>query len=299
MPVIDKWFTLATAGETADERMIEEQWLRDMAETYNADYYAAVIDADHELDWYGSYGHVTELRLGEKLGRLSLEGKLDVNQRLMEMNKNGQRLWFSIWPRENFSDTGKTYLFRLAVTDSPSSIGTDRMKFSAKGKAQKFSAPITEPKPLELNTETQEDQPLTQSSFTKLFYDIFTSLKPQTPTPPNDEQEDDDMKPEQFKELMDTQKQQFEDLAAAQATALTALGEKFTAAIAAKTTDGAQDDGKNGEGEEETPEQKQFKELKTKFNELNEKFTALSEERPGTPQGDHDGNQGDDEDQVI
>lgn len=295
MPVIDKWFTFATAGETADERMIEEQWLRDMAETYNADYYAAVIDADHELDWYGSYGHVTELRLGEKLGRLSLEGKLDVNQRLMEMNKNGQRLWFSIWPRENFSDTGKTYLFRLAVTDSPSSIGTDRMKFSAKGEKPTFTAP----QPLELNTETPDDQPLTKSSFTKLFTDFLANLKPQNPTPPNDEQEADDMKPEQFKEMMDTQKQQFEDLAAAQATALTALGEKFTADFEAKTTDGAQESGKESDSQDETPEQKQFNELKTKFDELNGKFTDMLKEKPGTPQGDHDGNQGDDEDQVI
>ncbi len=293
MPVIDKWFTLATAGDTADDRKIEEQWLRDMAETYNVEYYAAVIDADHELDWYGSYGHVTELRLGKKLGRLSLEGKLDVNQRLMEMNKNGQRLWFSIWPRENFSDTGKTYLFRLAVTDSPSSIGTDQMKFSAKGEKPTFTAP----QPLELNTDTTDDQPLTQSSLKKLFTDFLASLKPQNPTPKNDEQEADDMTPEQFKEMIDTQKQQFEDLAAAQANALTALGEKFTAAIAAKTTDAPAADG--NQGEEETPEQKQFKELQTKFNELNEKFTALSEERPGTQQGDHDGNQGDDQHEAL
>jgi hypothetical protein len=295
MPVIDKWFTLATAGETADERMIEEQWLRDMAETYNADYYAAVIDADHELDWYGSYGHVTELRLGEKLGRLSLEGKLDVNQRLMEMNKNGQRLWFSIWPRENFSDTGKTYLFRLAVTDSPSSIGTDRMKFSAKGKTQKFSAPITEPQPLELNTETQEDQPLTQSSFTKLFYDVFNSLKPQTPTPPNDEQEADDMTKEQFEAMMNAQKEQAET----QLAAINGLGEKFTAAIEAKPAAAPAAAKAEGEEENETPEQKQFNELKTKFDELNGKFTDMLKEKPGTTQGDHDGNQGDDEDQVI
>lgn len=291
MPVIDKWFTLATAGETADGRVIEEQWLRDMADTYNVDYYPAVIDADHNLDWYGSYGNVAQVRLGEKFGRVSLEGKLDVNQRLIEMNKNGQRLWFSIWPRENFSNEGKTYLFRLALTDSPSSIGTDKMKFSAKVEKPTFN----QPQPLELNTETQEDQPLTQSSFTKLFYDVFTSLKPQNPTPPNDEQEDDDMNKEQFEAMMNAQKEQAET----QLAAINGLGEKFTAAIAAKTTDGAQDDSQENSSQDETQEQKKFKELETKFDQLEEKFKAQSEERPGTPQGDHDGNQGDDEEQVI
>ena len=110
MPKIDKWFTVATAGDTVDGRVIEEQWLRDMAETYSVDFYQAVIDADHNLEWYGSFGQVEELRIGEKVGRVALQAKINANHRLLEMNKNGQRLFFSIWPKMQIAGPFTTWL---------------------------------------------------------------------------------------------------------------------------------------------------------------------------------------------
>jgi len=264
MPVIDQWFTLATAGETVDGRVIEEEWLRSMAESYNPDYYTAVIDADHELDFYGAYGHVAEVRLGEKVGRVALEGKLNANYRLMEMNRMGQRLWFSIWPREV---EGRWYLFRLAVTDSPSSIGTDMMKFSALPEGEK---PLfTAPKPLEFAAKNNDSQEQPPGWFTS-FMQRFTS-NGQKPDGQKPEQEDDAMTPEQFTEL----KHQNEALTTAinaQAQAFTSLAEVLKPAQEEETT------------AEQGGEEQQFSlaDVVKKVDELNTKFEALKNTPAGT-----------------
>lgn len=137
--LLTDWQTLATAGSTADGREIKESWLIDIAETYDRETYTAVIDADHEK-WYGNFGEVHEVRLGKnKKGQTILEGRLHPNFRLIEMNRNGQRMFVSIAVKENFANSGKAYLVGLAMTDDPSSLGTSMQKFSAKNSV--FSEP--------------------------------------------------------------------------------------------------------------------------------------------------------------
>lgn len=282
MPVIDQWFTLATAGETIDGRVIEEQWLRDMAESYSTDYYTAVIDADHELDWYGAYGNVSELRIGEKVGRVSLEAKLNVNYRLMEMNRNGQRLWFSIEPREV---EGKVYLFRLAITDNPASIGTDQMKFSAGPNGEKPS--FSKPKPFDFSVEKPSEED--EASFFKRFKAWLKSDPEFTNKPgetPDDHDEgDDDMKPEQFEQLQKT----LEEQGKAQVAAIEALGDKF----AVKPADDDGDEGGQGDGgdnnTEETVTAEQYNTLKDEFDELKNQFDAMQKKPAGGTKFSHQG----------
>lgn len=287
MPVIDQWFTLATAGETIDDRVIEESWLREMAESYSTDYYTAVIDADHALDWFGAFGHVTELRLGEKVGRVALQAKLNANHRLMEMNRNGQRLWFSIEPREV---EGKMYLFRLAITDSPASIGTDQMKFSAGPNGEKST--FTAPKPLEFNTDKNPESE-TQSLLTKILQAV-TGVKGDEnqfnnqpgETPDDNDEGNDDMKPEQFEQLQKTLEQQGQ----AQVAAIEALGEKF-AVKPDDTTEGDESgDGDNNTDEQETVSAETFNALKTQFDDMSKKFEALQKTPAGgTELDEHQG----------
>jgi len=263
MPVIDQWFTLATAGETVDGREIGEDQLRGMAENYNTDYYTAVIDADHELDFYGAYGHVTEVRLGQKVGRLSLEGKLNANYRLMEMNRMGQRLWFSVWPRQV---EGKWYLFRLAVTDNPASIGTDMMKFSALPDGEK---PLfTAPKPLEFPTENDDSQEQPPGWFTS-FMHRFTSNGPKT------EQEDDNMTPEQFSAMTD-QNKTLTDAITEQTKAFNALAE-----VLKKEPQEAEETADKQTPPEDEGNQFSMAALVQKLDDLNSKFEALK----NTPAG--------------
>lgn len=295
MPVIDQWFTVATAGDTVDGRVIEEQWLRDMAETYSVDFYQAVIDADHNLDWYGSFGQVEELRIGEKVGRVALQAKINANHRLLEMNKNGQRLFFSIWPKENFSNTGKTYLYRLAVTDNPASIGTDRAQFNSKDKPQlgtphlfEYQAPGTGGTPAP-----------TEESLFSVLRNFFTG-KPEKEThnhTPDDHPQDDDMalSDEQFAAFMQQQK----DAAAAQLDAINGLSEKIGEKFSATDNDGTPGDENtdtqaDAEDTAETVSVEKFNTLQEELDDLKTKFAAALEEQPGTPQGDHDGNSDED-----
>lgn len=295
MPKIDKWFTVATAGDTVDGRVIEEQWLRDMAETYSVDFYQAVIDADHNLDWYGSFGQVEELRIGEKVGRVALQAKINANHRLLEMNKNGQRLFFSIWPKENFSNTGKTYLYRLAVTDNPASIGTDRAQFNSKDKPQlgtphlfEYQAPGTGGTPAEPAFTAKEKSLLTA------IKELFSGKPDKAPEPntPDDQPQDDDMalSQEQFAEFMQLQK----DNHAAQIEAINGLGEKFSATDN-DGTPGDDNAATDNDEAEETVSVEKFNALQTKFDDMAEKFDAAMKEQPGTKQGDHDGADGADE----
>lgn len=57
------------------------------------------------------------------------------------MNKDRQKVYSSIEVNPSFAGTGKAYLEGLAVTDSPASLGTEMLKFSAgAGKESPLSA---------------------------------------------------------------------------------------------------------------------------------------------------------------
>jgi hypothetical protein len=47
------------------------------------------------------------------------------------MNKAKQKIYTSIEIDESFADSGEAYIVGLAVTDSPASLGTDVLAFSA------------------------------------------------------------------------------------------------------------------------------------------------------------------------
>lgn len=128
--LLTNWVTLGKSGPTVDKRLITEQDLIDVAETYNPETYTAVINSDHQLNWFGNFGSVREVRLSEaRDGSTCLQGRLAPNSRLVEMNKNGQRLFPSMELLRDFAGTGRTYLVGLAVTDSPASLGTSMLKF--------------------------------------------------------------------------------------------------------------------------------------------------------------------------
>lgn len=209
--LLTDWHVLATEGETIDGRVIEKQWLIDAAETYDPDYYEAVIDAEHDLDWFGSYGHVYDTRLNtNNSGETILEGRLRPNMRCIEQYQRGQRMHFSIWIEEDFRGTGKAYLFRLALTDTPASVGTSRLKlFSISPRmAQNSPRIMTEPKPFSMNLEGDE---------ASLFKKFMAWLKPnQTdPATPAPEQDDDTMTQDQLNQITDAIKAQSDQFAAA------------------------------------------------------------------------------------
>ncbi len=139
--LLTDWVTIGTAGPTVDGRTITDQWLTEMAESYDPDVYTAVINSEHLLDFYGSFGHVRELRNGKsKDDKVTLEARLEPNMRMLDMNLRGQRLFTSMEVIEDFADTGKAYLAGLAITDLPASLGTTELRFTRAAKHGQYRA---------------------------------------------------------------------------------------------------------------------------------------------------------------
>jgi len=133
--LVSDWKRVATSGKTADGRNIDPQDLRDMAEAYNPDTYTAVIWFEH-IRYMGNFGSVTEVKAEDiDGGKVALFAKLAPNDRLLQLNKEAQKLFTSIEIQPQFADTGKPYLRGLAVTDDPSSLGTQPLHFSRRADA--------------------------------------------------------------------------------------------------------------------------------------------------------------------
>jgi hypothetical protein len=201
-----KWLKVATAGPTVDRREIKEQWLIDMAETYDEFEYTASIFEDH-ITWAGNYGRVTAVKKGkDEKGRVCLFVKVIPNKRLLKLNEADQKLFTSIQVAENFLGSGKAYLTHLAITDTPASVGTERLSFSWNGEQAQifanedgveldFNAPQTDE---ELAAEVTK-----RPNFIERFFSKQTSPK-----------EDDPMTDEEKKEFakMQTEMTEFKTL---------------------------------------------------------------------------------------
>lgn len=124
------WVAIATEGESIDGRLITAQWITDMAETYDPEFYCAQLWPEH-IHYAENMGHVQALKSDTVDGKMTLFAVLSPTRDLIYSNSRGQMKFCSIEPWENFAGTGKTYLFGLGVTDLPASTGTTMLKFSA------------------------------------------------------------------------------------------------------------------------------------------------------------------------
>ncbi|HDL7014685.1 TPA: GPO family capsid scaffolding protein [Yersinia enterocolitica] len=165
---------IATEGKTVDGREIDAQWIIDMAESYNPNVYTALIWPEHER-WWGNMGEIQELTYGEEEGLMRLYARMCPNVELLQANRNGQLLFCSIEPSEtlNFRDTGKPYLEGLGVTSSPASIGTERLRFSAKRDGRSYG--LWEPLVISDVADTEELNMSTKDPKSKkaLFRSLF------------------------------------------------------------------------------------------------------------------------------
>ena len=136
-----KWFRVAVEGATTDGREIQKNWIEEMAAQYNPETYGARINCEHIRTFmpsgdFGAYGDI----LAAKAEEVEIDGKtklalfvqLSPTDGLIELNKAGQKIYTSIEVEPKFADTGKAYLMGLAITDSPASLGTEALSFSAK-----------------------------------------------------------------------------------------------------------------------------------------------------------------------
>lgn len=135
-----KWFRVAVEGATTDGRTIERQWLVDAAETYNPNTYGARVWLEHFRSLlpdgpFKAYGDVVALKTEEveiaDKKKLALFAQIEPTADLIALNKARQKIFTSIEIRPKFADTGRAYLDGIAVTDTPASLGTEMLAFSA------------------------------------------------------------------------------------------------------------------------------------------------------------------------
>lgn len=148
-----RFFRIAVEGGTTDGRVIERDWLTQMAAGYNPATYTACINCEHLRGYspeppFNTYGKVAALKTeevelsinGKTEKRLALLAQLDPNDQLLAVNRAKQKLFTSCEISPNFGGTGKAGLVGLAITDNPASLGTEMLEFAAgKGEANPFT----------------------------------------------------------------------------------------------------------------------------------------------------------------
>ena len=138
--VKSNWFRVAVAGATADGRIIQDEWLEQAAQNYNRQYYGARIWPEHIRglvpgNEFKAQGDVLELKTQvDKINgedRLCLYARIEPLPSLVDMVGAGEKIYTSVEIMESFADTNEAYMVGLAVTDSPASVGTEVLTFSA------------------------------------------------------------------------------------------------------------------------------------------------------------------------
>lgn len=168
-----KWTRVAVEGATTDGRIIERSWIADMASQYSPNTYGARINCEHIKGYwpggeFGAYGDVLALKAEEVdiagTKKLALFAQLEPNEALLALNKKRQKVYTSVEIQPKFADSGKAYLVGLAITDSPASLGTEALSFSAQhgtlaGRKQDKDNLFSAAEEAELEFEEVTDQP--------------------------------------------------------------------------------------------------------------------------------------------
>ena len=141
-----KFFRVAVEGATAtDGRTISAQEINEMAAGFNRETYGVRINMEHLRGFspqppFNAYGDVLALEArdidltidGKVQKRRALYAQIDPTPALVELNRARQKIYTSVEIAPNFATTGKAGLVGIAVTDSPASLGTEILAFSAK-----------------------------------------------------------------------------------------------------------------------------------------------------------------------
>ncbi|MBY8292827.1 GPO family capsid scaffolding protein [Vibrio fluvialis] len=121
------------AGTTVDGRVIGQNIIDEIAESYNPEVYTARINEEHFVlgKKFGSVQSVE--KRGDKLFAV-----LKPNSLLLSAVEQGQLLHTSCELMEKFADTDKAYLTGLALTDKPASLGTTQIHLSSQSDGKKY-----------------------------------------------------------------------------------------------------------------------------------------------------------------
>ena len=142
---VRKKFRVAVSGTTIDGREISGQMLRRAAENYDPDVWGSRVNVEHMLSRmpsseFSAVGDVIslsteEITEGKLAGRTALYAEIEPTDRMTQMLNDGKKIYSSIELEPNIEAVGGPYVIGLAMTDTPASLGTERLKFAAQQRA--------------------------------------------------------------------------------------------------------------------------------------------------------------------
>lgn len=157
-----KKFRVALSGKTVDGREISPLQIQEIAQTYDPKKYGARIWNEHLRgilpdSVFKALGDVLSVEAKEEDdGKWGLYAEISPTNDLVEINKNRQKVYSSIEIITD-PDTQKPYLGGLAVTDSPASLGTEMLQFSAQKKPESLFSVYLEGEPLEFEDTSKQE----------------------------------------------------------------------------------------------------------------------------------------------
>ncbi|MER1350087.1 GPO family capsid scaffolding protein, partial [Klebsiella pneumoniae] len=129
-----------------DGRNVTRAQLHAMAAAYNPAVYGARVNIEHYLSpfpdsVFSAMGDVVALSAedineGPLAGEAHLFAEIEPAQRMKDMIADGKKVYSSIEMHPSFPLTKGPYLMGLAMTDTPASLGTDKLKFTAEKRAE-------------------------------------------------------------------------------------------------------------------------------------------------------------------
>ncbi|WP_267382623.1 GPO family capsid scaffolding protein [Sphingomonas sp. GC_Shp_6] len=196
-------FRAFVEGQTiSDGRKIEAGWIDEIAASFNAENYAPRVNVEHISGYspeppFNGYGTVVAVEAktdaftidGKAENRRCLYVQVDGNDQLVQLAARDQKPYPSVELTDSYAGTGKVGLIGLAFTDTPASIGTQRLQFSRSAPGTHFSVA---PDAVAIEFEAkQPDSSAGAFSAMKAFFDRLTSgsaatppAQTATPTPP-------------------------------------------------------------------------------------------------------------------
>jgi hypothetical protein len=139
-----QFFRAFVAGQTiSDGRVVTPEMIDQIVETFNTDTYTPRINVEHIAGYspeppFNGYGDVIAVKkqvdeftiAGKTEKRDALYVQVDGNDQLVTLSKRDQKPFPSVELTPSYAGTDKVGLIGLAFTDTPASIGTQRLSFS-------------------------------------------------------------------------------------------------------------------------------------------------------------------------
>lgn len=196
-----RFFRVATEGATTDGRTIDRAWIDEMVATYKPETFSARVFVEHVRGInpegpFGAYGDVLSLKAddvqlsvgGQTQTRRALYAEIEPLPNLLALIGDKQKLFTSIEVSPNFAGSGKAYFMGLAVTDNPTSLGTEMLQFCAgKGDTSPLAHRKQQPENIftaaeevtfDFTEKPQADHGALVNGFVSAFKALFTAQAP-------------------------------------------------------------------------------------------------------------------------